>query len=116
MPATGCCCSRASGCEPQPAPPRGGGEGHDIRVTVEVCVEGGADEWVDLDGLAFDKLWLEGLDAETGKRRRTVEQHGVLRDGFLEHVPDDRTSTLDHALGGLDVLSVAQVNKALHDE
>ena len=37
-------------------------------VTVEVGVEGRADERVDLDGLALDELRLEGLDAEAVQR------------------------------------------------
>jgi hypothetical protein len=37
---------------------------HGHLVTIEVGVEGRADERVNLDGLALDKLRLEGLDAE----------------------------------------------------
>jgi hypothetical protein len=32
-------------------------------VTIEVSVERSTNEWVKLDCLAFDKLWLERLDA-----------------------------------------------------
>ena len=85
-------------------------------VTVEVGVEGGADQRVDLDRLALDQLRLEGLDAETVQRRRTVEQHRVLADDLFEDVPHDRARALDHALGGLDVLRVRQVDQALHHE
>ena len=42
---------------------------HGHLVTVEVRVERGADERVDLDGLALDQLRLEGLDAEAVQRR-----------------------------------------------
>ncbi len=56
-------------------------------VTVEVRVERGADERVQLDGLALDQLGLERLDAQTVQGGRTVQQHGVLADDLLEHVP-----------------------------
>ena len=85
-------------------------------VAVEVRVERGADERVQLDGLALDELRLEGLDAETVQRGRAVQQNGALADDLLEHVPDLRTRTLDHALGALDVLRVAQVDQALDHE
>ena len=72
---------------------------HRHLVTVEVGVERGADERVDLDGLALDQLRLEGLDAEAVQRRCAVEQHRVLADDLFEHVPHHRTRALDHALG-----------------
>ena len=59
-------------------------------VAVEVRVERGADERVQLDGLALDELRLERLDAETVQRGRAVQQHGALADDLLEHVPDLR--------------------------
>ena len=68
-------------------------------VTVEVRVERGADERVDLDGLALDQLGLEGLDAEAVQRGRTVQQHRVLGDDLFEDVVHDRAAALDHPLG-----------------
>src|SRR6201996_5917131 len=85
-------------------------------VTVEVRVERGADQRVDLDRLALDQLWLEGLDAEAVQRRRPVQQNRVLGDDLLEHVPHDRAGPLHHPLGRLDVLRVVEVNQALHHE
>ena len=89
---------------------------HRHLVTVEVRVERGADERVDLDGLALDQLRLEGLDAQAVQRRCAVEQHRVLGDDLFQHVPDDRARALDHPLGGLDVLRVVEVDQPLHDE
>src|SRR6476469_5347577 len=54
------------------------GQVHGHLVAVEVRVERGADQRVDLDGLALDQLRLEGLDAQAVQRRRAVEQHRVL--------------------------------------
>ena len=56
-------------------------------VAVEVGVEGGADQRMDLDGLAFDEHRLEGLDAETVKRRRAVQENRMLLDDLFERVP-----------------------------
>jgi hypothetical protein len=89
---------------------------HRHLVTVEVRVERGADERVDLDGLALDQLRLEGLDAQAVQRRRAVQQHRVLGDDLFQHVPHDRARALDHPLGGLDVLRVVEVDQPLHDE
>ena len=89
---------------------------HRHLVTVEVGVERGADERVDLDRLALDQLRLEGLDAQAVQGRRAVEQHRVLADDLFQHVPHDRALTLDHPLGGLDVLRVVEVDQPLHHE
>ena len=94
----------------------GQGQVHGHLVAVEVGVERGADERVDLDGLALDEHRLEGLDAEAVQRRRPVEQHRVLLDDLLEHVPHLRAAPLDHALGRLDVLGQLGVDEPLHDE
>ena len=85
-------------------------------VAVEVGVERRADERVDLQRLALDQHRLEGLDAEAVQRGRTVEQHRMLLDDVFEDVPHLRATTLDHALGGLDVLRQLEVDEALHDE
>jgi hypothetical protein len=45
---------------------------HGHLVAVEVGVEGGADQRVELDRLALDQHRLEGLDAEAVQRRRAV--------------------------------------------
>ena len=85
-------------------------------VAVEVGVERRADERMDLQGLAFDQHGFEGLDAETVQRGCTVEHDRVLADDVFEHVPHLRAATLDHALGGLDVLRQFEIDQTLHDE
>jgi len=57
-------------------------------VTVEVGVERGADQRVQLDRLAFDQHGLERLDAQAVKRRGAVQQDRVLANDFVEDVPD----------------------------
>ena len=85
-------------------------------VAVEVGVEGAAHERVQLDGLALDELGLEGLDAQAVQGGGAVEQHGVLADDLGQDVPDLGVGTLDHALGGLDVLGLLELDEPLHDE
>ena len=75
---------------------------HRHLVAVEVGVERRADQRMDADGLAFDQHRLERLDAEAMQRRRAVEQHRMLADALLEHVPHLGTLLLDHLLGLLD--------------
>ena len=90
---------------------------HRHLVTIEVGIECRTDQWVDLDGLAFDQLRLKGLDAQTVQGWRTVEQHRMLGDDLFKDIPDLWTyGPLDHPLGRLDVLGMRQINQALHHE
>ncbi len=89
---------------------------HRHLVAVEVGVEGVADERVNLDRLALDQQRLERLDAEAVERRRAVEQHRVLVDDLLEHVPDLGDHRVDHLLGRLDVLRRLALDEPRHDE
>ena len=85
-------------------------------VAVEVGVERLTGQRVQLDGLTFDQLRLEGLDTQAVQRRCAVEQHRVLRNRLFQHVPHLGALALHHALGGLDVLRVVVVHQALHHE
>ena len=89
---------------------------HRHLVAVEVRVEGGADERVDLDGLSLDQDRLEGLDPEAVQCGRPVQKDRVLLDDLVENIPDLDAPALDHALGGLDVLRDLGVHEPLHDE
>src|ERR1700691_1875780 len=71
-------------------------------VAVEIGVEGGADQRMQLDRLALDQDRLEGLDAEAVERRCAIQEHRMLADDFLENIPNLGTLLLDHALGRLD--------------
>src|SRR5205807_10420596 len=69
---------------------------HGHLITIKVCVESGADERMNLDGLAFDQHWFERLNTETVQRRRAVQEHRMFANHLLEDVPNDRLLTLDH--------------------
>ena len=75
---------------------------HRHLVAVEIGVERGADQRMQLDRLAFDQHRLEGLDAEAVQGRGAVQQHRMLADHLFEDVPDLRPLLLDHALRRLD--------------
>ena len=85
-------------------------------VTVEVGIVSRADERVDADGLAFDQLRFEGLDRETVKRRRAVEEDRVPLGNFGKDIPDFRGLAVDHLLGRADRVAVAQFLETADDE
>jgi hypothetical protein len=89
---------------------------HGHLVAVEVRVERGADERVQLDGLAFDENGLERLDAESVQRRRSVQHDRVLADDLFEDVPNLGTLLLDHLLGALDGVDVPALFELVVDE
>ena len=67
-------------------------------VTVEVGVEGSADQRVKLDSLTLDQLRLKRLNAKAVKGWRAVQKDRMLADDFFEHVPDLGLLALDHTL------------------
>src|SRR4051812_958982 len=91
-------------------------EMHGHLVAVEVGVERLAHQRVHLDRLALDEHRLERLQAEAVERGSAVQQHGVLLDHFLQHVPDLGDHRVDHLLGRLDVLYRLALDEPRHDE
>ena len=89
---------------------------HGHLVAVEVGVERLADERMQLNGLALDQHRLEGLNAQSVQGGCAVEQHRVFGDDLFEDVPHLRALPLDHPLGALDVLRVAEIDEPLHHE
>src|ERR1700688_2107686 len=75
---------------------------HGHLVAVKVRVERSADQGMDADRFTFDEHRFERLDAETVKRRSTVEHHRMFANNVFENVPDDGILLLDHFLGLLD--------------
>ena len=74
-------------------------------VAVEVRVERGTNQRMELDGLALDQHRLERLDAEAMQGRCAIQEHGMFADHLFEDVPHLRTLTLDQALRRLDAWS-----------
>ena len=89
---------------------------HSHLVAVEVGVEGGADQRMQLDGLTLDEHGLKGLDTQAVQGRCAVQQHRVLGDDLFEHVPNVARATIDRAASRLDVGGVLELDQALHHE
>ncbi len=89
---------------------------HGHLIAVEVSIERGADQRVDLDSRALDQLDLERLNAKSVQRWRPVEEDDVVLDDLLQHLPDPLVNALDKPLGRLDVMSVAVCDQLAHDE
>ena len=85
-------------------------------VSVEVRVEGRADERMEAYRLSFYKHRLKGLDAEAVKRRRAVEHDGMVLDDVLEDSPHFVASALDEAARALDVRRKPALDELVHDE
>ena len=73
-------------------------------VAIEVGVVRRAGERMELERAALGEHRLERLDAEAMERRGTVQEHRMLLDDVLEHIPDLGACALDHAFRGLDVM------------
>ena len=89
---------------------------HGHLVAVEVGVEGGADQRMNLDGLAFHQHRLKSLNAEAMKRGSAVEQNRVVLDDLFKDVPHYRLLHLYHFFGLLDGGALAGLLKAVIDE
>ena len=85
-------------------------------VTVEVGVERGTNERMELDGTAFYEDRLKCLDTESVERRSTVEHNRMILDNVFEDIPYDIGSTLYHSLCCLDVLRMSFEDETLHYE
>ena len=71
-------------------------------VTVEVGVEGGTHQRVQLDGLAFDQHRFECLDAQAVQSGCPVQHDRMFADDLFQDVPDHGFLIFHHALGRLD--------------
>ena len=89
---------------------------HGHLVAVEVGVERGADQRVNLDGFAFHQHRLEGLNAEAVQRGRAVQQHRMVLDDLFQDVPHDGLLLLHHFLGLLDGGAVSGLLQPVIDE
>ena len=85
-------------------------------VAVEVGVEPLADQRVDSDGVAFDEDRLERLDAHPVQGRGAIQEDRVILDHLLEDVPDLLDLPLEHLLGRLDRVGVAELAEPADDE
>ena len=85
-------------------------------VAVEVGIVARADERMQLDGAAFPKNRLKGLNAETMERRRTVQKHGMVFNDISQDVPDFRREFIDFFARDFEIIRQAAVDEFVHDE
>ena len=85
-------------------------------IAVEIGVEGGAGQRVQLDGFAFDQHRLERLNAQTVQRGSAIQQNRMVLDDLFQNVPNHRVLLLDQFLGLLDGGAMAALFQAMIDE
>src|SRR5690625_7796018 len=64
-------------------------------VTVEVCVERGTDERVQLNGFTFDQLWFERLNTQPVQGWRTVDLYRVFGNVYFHPIAYLCDGTID---------------------
>ena len=64
------------------------GQMHSHLVSIEVGVERGTNQRMQLDGFTFHQDGLKCLDTQTMQGRRTVQHYRMLFDYLLQHIPD----------------------------
>ena len=85
-------------------------------VAVEVGIESGTSQWVQLNSFAFYQLWLESLNTQTVKRRGTVQKNGMTFHHILQDVPNNWFATVYNLLGTLYGLDDATLNEFTDDK
>ena len=70
-------------------------------VTVEVRIECGTGERMQLDGLALNHARLESLDTQTVQGRCTVQEHRMAFHHVFQDVPDNGIPAVHNLLGAL---------------
>ena len=89
---------------------------HSHLVTIEVGVEALANEWMQVDCVAFDQYRLKCLNAHSVQGWSTIQQDRVILDHRFQDVPDLFIFTLKHLLGALDRVRVAHLLEFADDE
>ena len=89
---------------------------HGHLIAVKVGVVTGADQRMDLDGVAFNKHRLKRLDTHAMESWRAVEKHRMILDDLFKHVPHFWVASIKHALGALDGVGKSAILELANDE
>ena len=90
---------------------------HSHLVSVEVRVERGTYQRMQLDGLALYQDRLKCLDTQTVQGRRAVQHNRMLFDHILQHIPYlGLHLALYHLLRALNIMGSAVLHQLLHHE
>ena len=85
-------------------------------VTIKVGIERSTSQWVQLDSLTLDHLWLKSLNTESVKCRGTVQHDRVTLHHVLQDVPNHRFTTINNLLGALHCLYDTTLNQLTNDK
>ena len=85
-------------------------------VTIKVSIEGWADQWMQLNRTAIDKLGLKCLDTKTVQGGGTVKKNRMTFDYLLEHLHNLIISTLNQLLGSLDIINYILTDETMNHE
>ncbi|MPM71282.1 hypothetical protein SDC9_118246 [bioreactor metagenome] len=81
-------------------------------VAIEVSIESGSYQRVQLNGAAFDQDRLKCLDTQTVQGRSTVQENGAILDHLFQYLIDLGATAFNKATGTLHVGGVATGNEA----
>ena len=85
-------------------------------IAIEIRIERGADQGMNLDRFSFDQDGLEGLNAEPVQRRRSIEKNRMILDHLLKNVPYDGILPLNHFLRGFNRRAMSALFEPVVDE
>ncbi len=85
-------------------------------VAVEVGVEPLANQGMELDCVPLDQHRLESLNAHAVQRRSAIQEHRVIADHLFEDIPHFVVLPLEHLLGALDRVGMAEFLEPPNDE
>ena len=71
-------------------------------VTIEVGVERSANQWMQLDGLAFDQNRFKCLNTQSVQGRRTVQHNRMFANDFFQNIPDNGFLDFNQTFGCLN--------------
>lgn len=77
---------------------------HGHLIPVEVRIEGGTAERMELDSLPFDQYGFEGLDSKAVEGRGTIEEDMLSFDYLIKRVPDIFPFIFDDFLRMFDIV------------
>ena len=68
-------------------------------VTIKVSIESGGDQWMQLNGAAFNQNRFKSLDTQTVKGWGTVQQNRAFFDDFFKYFPNFRAVAFNKPAG-----------------
>src|SRR5260370_16664421 len=89
---------------------------HRHLVTVEVGIEGRADQGMELNGASFNQHRFKSLNTQAMQRRSTVQQNRVILDDLFEHIPHLWLYPLYKAFRALDIVRDVLLYQPAHHE